>query len=543
MIYIIDFVDTTTNSIIQQYFLNNNITLIKEFSALGKVYQVESSVQPPTDLTITSIIEDSSVVITPLGIEYRTFPITEDDQHWWKLATVNIKDFNTEEVKHPMNFSNINVYILDGGIKADHPEFTGVNIENVYSYNGSYNDESGHGTAIASIISGNTCALSTANLKIVKLFGAEPSYQSHLLSALDTIITHSNASNLASIINISWNIPKNSYVESKLQKLIDNNVLIICAAGNSGQPIENVTPASMASAITVGAYNKDFRPCNFSNYTGATSNTQDIVNYGSLDIWAPGEQIYVATIDGGYGFVGGTSIAEAIESSVLAYQLGDQNSVGISNGLAYDGLKATFERTECTRNGILVLENQYANSINRLSSINSNYSDEKSYQTRFISNFGITLTADESSKDWVYYPRFSGNMTIVTPLPNGLFIDNGWLCGTATLSNDDLYKVHEIKIVHTSSDEQYTAEQIFRLSIVKPGITLEMLPDDVDEDIISYVIAALDGSFCGGTPTYGWGYCGRMCTPTGGFPSYCIDFEFYCYGYKTRLCTCQTMCP
>jgi hypothetical protein len=540
MIYIIDFVDTTSNSTIQQYFSNNNITLIKEFNSLGRVYQVESAGLPPNDSTITSIIEDNSVSITPQAIEYRTFPISEDDQHWWKLATVNIKDFSVEEIQHPLNFSNVDVYILDGGIKADHVEFTGVNIENVYSYTGSYNDESGHGTAIASIISGNTCALSTANLKIVKLFGAETSYLSHLLTALDTIIVKNNASPNVSIVNMSWHITKNAYVESKLQKLVDNNVLIVCAAGNNGQPIENVTPASMADAITVGAYNKDFSPCDFSNYTGAISNTQNIVNYGSLDVWAPGEQIYVATIDGGYGYVGGTSIAAAIETAALAYQIGDRYTIDVPEELLlYNSLRLNMELEESSRSGILVLENQYSNSVNRVASMYSNYTDARSYQTRFLSNIAVYLTAGEHSKRWLYYPRYSETINIVTPLPAGLSINNGWIVGTAELSGDDLYSVQECIINHTSADGEYIAEQKFRIVVTKPNLTIEDFPEDTDDEIMMYVKSAFEGNFCRGSPSYGWGYCGTQCQ--GGF--YCIDVWFYCGEGKSFSCSCRFVCP
>ena len=542
MIYIIDFVDTTANSAIEQYFLSNNITVIKEFSTLGKVYQIESAGAPPSDSNITSIIENNSVSISPLEIQYRTFPVSEEDQHWWKLSTVSVKDFDVEEVKHPMNFSNIDVYILDGGIKADHTEFTGVNIENVYSYNGSFNDESGHGTAIASIIGGNTCALSTVNLKIVKLFGSETSYLSHLLTALDTVISRHNASPYVSVVNMSWHIPKNTYVEAKLQKLIDNNVLIVCAAGNSGQPIENVTPASMANAITVGAYNKDFYPCNFSNYTGAIDNTQNIVNYGSIDIWAPGEQIYVATIDGGYGFVGGTSIAAAIETAALAYNIGDQHSIDVPEILFEYG-ELMINLSECARDGILILENQYSNSTNRITSINSDYSDARSYQTRFLTTIGILINAGEYSKKWLYLPRYSGSMRITSPLPSGISINNGWLVGSVELPENETFKVYEVSIEHTSSDSKYTAEQIFKLMVVQSNLTAEELPEDADNDVIVYVKNALEGSYCAGTPNYSStipGWCGSICS--GGY-QYCIDMIYYCEGDKSNQCTCRQVCP
>lgn len=531
MIYIIDFADDTSTTAIEQYFTANSITVVKVFNALGRVYQVEASTTPPTDPTILSIIEDESLAIVPLEVQYRTFPVNEDDQNWWKLATVNVKDFNVAEISHVMNTENVNVYVFDGGIMASHPEFTGVSIENVYSYDGNWTDTSGHGTAIASIISGNTCALSTANLKNVKIFGETPTYQSHLLAALDAVITHSNANTTASIINMSWHIPKNAYVEAKMQKLVDNDVLIVCSAGNSSQPIENVTPASMADAITVGAYNKDFRPCDFSNYTGPISNTSGTVNYGAIDVWAPGELIYVATLDGGYALTGGTSIAAAIETAALAYQVGDGMTIDEvpAGDIEYFKLRSMYDYTGAVRDGVLVLEGQYADSLNKIASMNSQYIDDRSYQTRFLTNIGDIAVSGDSFKKWLYYSRFSGTLTVNNPLPLGVTIQNGWLVGSVTVPADKQYEIHEINITHTSPDGQFTADQVFRLVVMQVGVTPEMVPEN--DEVLNY---SLD---CG-SPYYGWGYCGRLCTPW----QYCIDANYYCNGVKSFSCDCESSC-
>jgi hypothetical protein len=296
----------------------------------------------------------------------------------------------------------------------------------------------------------------------------------------------------------------------------------------------------MADVITVGAYNKDFHPCDFSNYTGSISNTQNVVNYGSLDIWAPGEQIYVATIDGGYGYVGGTSIAAAIETASLAYQIGDWYTIDVPEELLlYSNLRLNMEMEETSRSGILVLEDQYSNSINRVASMYSNYTDAKSYQTRFLSSISVYLTAGEHSKKWLYYPRYSGTMTVVTPLPAGLSIENGWIIGTATLSGDDAYSVQEYIINHTSADGEYIAEQKFRIVITSPTLTIEDLPEDTNDEIILFVKARYEGNFCTGSPSYGWGYCGTICS--GGF--YCIDVWYYCGEGKSFSCSCRLLCP
>ena len=531
MIYIIDFADDASNAAIEQYLTDNNITKTSVFNALGKVYLVESATLPPSDPIVMGTLEDSALPIIPLEVQYRTFPVNEEDQNWWKLATVNVKDFAVPTISHAMNTANVDVYVFDGGIMASHSEFAGVSIENVYSYDGNWNDVSGHGTSIASIIGGNTCALSTANLKNVKIFGETTTYQSHLLAALDAVITHSNANTNASIINMSWHIPKNAYVEAKMKKLVDNDVLIVCSAGNSGQPIENVTPASMTDAITVGAYNKDFRPCDFSNYTAPIDNTQNEVNYGAIDVWAPGEAIYVATLDGGYMLTGGTSIAAAIETASLAYAIGDGmtiNEVPVADR-DYFRLRGFYDLEGSSRDGVLVLEGKYADSLNKIASMNSQYVDDRSYQTRFLTNVGDVVQSNDAFKKYLFFPRFSGSMTVNTPLPIGVTIQNGWLIGTITVPEDQQYAIHEINITHTSPDGQFTAEQVFRLVVMQVGVTPEMVPEN--DEVLNY---SLD---CG-SPYYGWGYCGSMCSPW----QYCVDYQFYCNGSKSFSCGCHQMC-
>jgi len=531
MIYIIDFADDASNAAIEQYLTDNNITTTSVFSTLGKVYLVESATPPPNDPIVSGFLEDSVLPIIPLEVQFRTFPVNEDDQHWWKLATVNVKDFTVPTISHAMNTSNVDVYIFDGGIMASHPEFAGVSIENVYSYDGNWDDVSGHGTAIASVISGNTCALSTANLKNVKIFGNTPTYQSHLLAALDSVITHSNSNTNGSIINMSWHIDKNQYVEAKMKKLIANDILIVCSAGNSGQPIENVTPASMTDAVTVGAYDKDFRPCDFSNYTGPISNTPGEVNYGAIDVWAPGDGIYVATLNGEYMLTGGTSIAAAIETATLAYAIGDNFSIenvpDLNNN--YFQLRSFYDSISTARDGVLVLEGKYADSLNKVATMNSQYVDARTYQTRFLSNFSDIVVSGDSFKKWIFYPRFSGSMTVESVLPNGVIMENGWLIGTINVPEGEKFQIHEVRLSHTSPDGQYTAEQVFRLIVMQVGITPEMVPEN--DEVLNY---SLD---CG-SPYYGWGYCGYMCSAA----QYCIDATYYCEGSKSFSCRCAQQC-
>lgn len=542
MIYIIDFKNSTSKDIINAYFTSNNITVLQEYDSLGLVYSVESSTTPPTTDSIERISQDTDVAITPL-ISYKSFPITEDDEHWWKVCTVNIKDFEISPVKHPINQAKVNVYILDSGIKADHQEFANVNITNLYSYDGTFEDTHGHGTAIASLVSGSRCSLAEANIKVVKIFGDTPTYQSHILAALDAVIKDNALDRQPGVANLSWNIPKNNYIEAKLQSLIDNNILVVCAAGNNGIPIADVTPASMLDVITVGSFNKEFEPSNFSNYTSpnALTNTNNAVNYGMIDIWAPGEHILVATLDGGYNYAAGTSLSSAIETMALAYQLGDRYATEgiLDEELTFGSLKYYYSGAECSKGGLLTLTGNYISSINLITNVHSQYTNPSNFTTRF---FPFIRVRAEHSKDFCqafYLPRYSSSFEVSPGLPPGTTIENGWIKGNITLADNETHKFIEFTVTHHDDTGNYSASQSVGLFVFRRDVDYTQDPT-VDPTLT--IEPAVTVFYCNNNmvPSYGNGYCGDTCISA---IIYCIDVNYFCFGSKTNSCQCAAVCP
>jgi hypothetical protein len=184
-----------------------------------------------------------------------------------------------------------------------------------------YSDPHGHGTAIASVISGATCGLAASPLKIVKIFRSDRgTYLSEFLDALNTVLNHIDPGKLA-VVNCSWSIPRNEFIDHKFRKMLDRGILVVAAAGNSGVAIEDVTPASMQDVLAVGSYGPDLVPSDFSNYQGTSeiSYTDSSVNSGAVNVWAPGEKIWAAKKDGGLGYTAGTSMSAAIASMIVSY--------------------------------------------------------------------------------------------------------------------------------------------------------------------------------------------------------------------------------
>lgn len=338
MRYLIDFVNSASEAEINQYLADNNCVVIKTWNNYDRVYLVETSVIPGNSSLIEAMVEEVELKVKPLLQEFHTsgeltayfmshsdpsLPKltidTTSDKDWWKNYTYQNPVFDQPSYQLSRTGHQINVYLMDSGIESSHPEFSEANISYLYSITpGNYNDSNGHGTALGSVIVGKTCGITNAKLKIVKIFDSNHNtLQSEFLSALDAIISD-HVEGTLSVLNCSWIIEKNEWIENKLRIMNDSGIHIVAAAGNYGTSIEDVTPAAMVEALTVGAYNKDLTPCDFSDYTGMLSTTQNQVNHGELDGWAPGQEIWAAGLNGTYGYVAGTSIATAISSAVLA---------------------------------------------------------------------------------------------------------------------------------------------------------------------------------------------------------------------------------
>jgi subtilisin family serine protease len=339
MKYLIDFKNDKTSEQISTYISSLGGTVLKTYSLYNNTYLVDlPSVITKDDAWHDDVIDDDQTPIDLLStmiISDQTFgkrdPLNEEivistslAKDWWKNYVISSAELDSATYAIDRRGSGQVVYLLDSGIDSSHIDFQNRTIQNLFSFNNDFTDTNGHGTALASVISGNTCGLTNATLKAVKIFdNRQSTKQSDLVNALDAIYTDFITSGLDfAVVNCSWIISKNSYIENKLQNLINIGLFVVAAAGNNGAPISDHTPASMSSALTVGSFNSNLEPCDFSNYTSSSlSITESYTNYGELDGWAPGEDIYVALQNNQFGNIAGTSVSAAIHSAVIVYNI------------------------------------------------------------------------------------------------------------------------------------------------------------------------------------------------------------------------------
>jgi len=557
MKYIVDFHNDAAQADIDGYLSVNGCTVIKEWDNFDKVYLVEAASEPPAASIVAFVKDDEyTLAIKPKDIEFNPYHntvnpnspqitiSTTEKKDWWKNYSLAQPVFDAPTAQYSQKGSNINVYIMDSGIDATHPEFEGVSITNLYSVTDNFLDLTGHGTALASAIAGTTCGISSAKLKIVKIF--EPNHatlQSQFLDALDAIMADLPEGHFG-ILNCSWAVERNEWIEFKLRECIDDGLWIVAAAGNSGEPIGDVTPAAMPEAFTVGSYTPDLVPADFSNYTetSAISVTGGNVNHGVLDGWAPGVDIWVANANytgtngflpsDPYGYVAGTSISTAITVGIIAHNLSDfcysdGTKLPEANGFFIAG-PGSIPYLVTARKDLLDLSDpKYADSKNSLvTMINQpntmQIPDEVSMSIR---------AGEKQTLARVFNPSLTKSASFIDPLPdNFTILPHGSVHGEPTLeqgpTGDDLYKIYTAKLKRVGLDD---VEEIVTIKIYVT--TPNFQPTDLPED---HEINILFSFGCNGAAAI---ECQLIFIPA------CFDRcgGFYCCGgsVKESMCNCR----
>tara|TARA_A100001011_G_scaffold398686_2_gene504011 strand:+ start:11000 stop:12469 length:1470 start_codon:yes stop_codon:yes gene_type:complete len=205
--------------------------------------------------------------------------------------------------------SNQIVYLVDTGVKKDHIELAESDVEDFYTCYSDYADNLGHGTAMASLINGSQLGVSpNTKIKNIKILDSESDNITvgKILDTLDAILEDhvANDSSKVKVVCLAWTISKNLLVDEKISELQDENLLVICAAGNNGLNADDYSPAGLDSTFTVGSHDKDF--------TVRGSNVGH-----EIDVFGLGEDVSVAVLDvEGYNTRSGTSVATALVSGL-----------------------------------------------------------------------------------------------------------------------------------------------------------------------------------------------------------------------------------
>ncbi|KAI1110368.1 peptidase S8/S53 domain-containing protein [Nemania sp. NC0429] len=205
------------------------------------------------------------------------------------------------------------VYVIDTGIKIDHPDFGGR-----ASWGANYGgdgdiDGAGHGTFVAGIVGSNSYGVAKkAQLFAVKVTNNKGTASgSSIIAGINWVARDVRTRDCpkGSIVNISLNGGKSKAINDAIASLVKGGTFVAVAAGNNNIDAGNTSPASEPSACTVAASDEHDAKAAFSNYGSV------------VDIWAPGTHIKSTSNDGGRTSGSGTSASSPIIAGLGAYLL------------------------------------------------------------------------------------------------------------------------------------------------------------------------------------------------------------------------------
>lgn len=204
------------------------------------------------------------------------------------------------------------LYLIDTGVNTTHDEFSGRTINNLYTaFTTDFADADGHGTAMASLIVGaNIGSAKDATLHNVRAMNANPFTGTigGMVDALEAILVHHNANTPSQTKTVvaCWTTAKNSLLDAKFNELEDNNLVIICSAGNNGGDVDFYSPAGLDSVMTVGGHNASLQVGFFSGTNGSNLGPE-------VDIFGMSDDVSIINTsdNSAYTTADGTSVATA----------------------------------------------------------------------------------------------------------------------------------------------------------------------------------------------------------------------------------------
>ena len=176
-------------------------------------------------------------------------------------------------------------------------------------------DEHGHGTNISGIIAAKHNTIGIAgllpNVKILNLRSFDKNGEGQEDDAASAIIYAVKMG--AKVINMSWGDNQYSQLlKDVIEFAYENGVVLVGSSGNSSSD-EPHYPSSFSEVISVGAIQENEAFTSFSNF-GST-----------IDLVAPGSQIYSLGLNNTYKKVSGTSVSAPFVSSAASILLSQKN--------------------------------------------------------------------------------------------------------------------------------------------------------------------------------------------------------------------------
>ena len=241
----------------------------------------------------------------------------------WNLKNVSYPgiDINYVNARNAFAFPYINdiiVAVVDNGVYNNH--------DDLHLYNVSYNAHTGgipsglygdHGTKVAGVIgatanNGKGIAGVASGVKIMPISICYTDNELGIAASTTTNFANAirfAANNGARVINNSWSFDTSSPI-SEINNAITyahgKGCIVVFSSGNKGSAVSQPAAGAPSATLVVGAIDRNGYKSDFSGYGS------------SLDVVAPGREIWTTDVTGGYTCVSGTSFAAPHVSGIVA---------------------------------------------------------------------------------------------------------------------------------------------------------------------------------------------------------------------------------
>ncbi|KAJ3094543.1 serine protease [Phlyctochytrium planicorne] len=325
---------------------------------------------------VAYVEQDSVVTIADMSLTFGqryqySSPIVQTNVPNWGLRRLAKPDlplsdsYTFDNLRNSYIYgNNTSVYTLDTGVDENHPEFRIPNfgppdslerLTHFWAANlitPTNIDGHGHGTHIAGIITSlNYGVAKYGNVLAVKVLNDQGvGAVSDIINGLIFLSNQMQLNrNKKVVINLSIAAAANDALDQIVNVLIDQNAIIVAAAGNQGQDACAFSPARVPRVVTVAASRADDSWAPFSNYGPC------------VDIVAPGDTVYSTWPGNRVNWMSGTSVAAAHVTGVLSTILTSKLKAITAN---YDAIMAEFNSPRFSVTGKIT--GVPANTANRL---------------------------------------------------------------------------------------------------------------------------------------------------------------------------------